>query len=111
MKHILFSAHVPLSFRLLASGPYKLLVAASTGDYPAITRLVNEEGISPSHEFQHGVTALHEACEGGHTEAVQMLVDLGADVNKQVSRVMGLGLSQLCSRFLQLILFYSFILE
>ena len=90
VKHILFSAHVYLPFRLLASGPYKLLVAASTGDYPAITRLVNEEGISPSHEFQHGVTALHEACEGGRTEAVQTLVDLGADVNKQVSRVMGL---------------------
>ena len=73
--------------RLLASGPYKLLVAASTGDYPAITRLVNEEGISPSHEFQQ---LCKRACEGGHTEAVQTLVDLGADVNKQVGRVMGL---------------------
>ena len=30
------------------------------------------------------------ACEGGHMETVQMLVDLGADVNKQVSRVVGL---------------------
>ena len=91
IKHILFSAHMPPHPpRLLASGPYKLLVAASTGDYPAITKLVNEEGISPSHEFQHGVTALHEACEGGHTEAVQTLVDLGAGINQQVSRVMGL---------------------
>ena len=46
---------------------------------------MEEEGISPSHEFQHGVTALHEACEGGHVEAMQVLVSLGADVNAQVS--------------------------
>ena len=49
-----------------------------------IRKMVNEEKISPSHEFQHGVTALHEACEGGHIEATQLLIDLGADVNKQV---------------------------
>ena len=68
---------MPLLPRLLVSGPHKLLVAASTGDYPAITRLVNEEGISPSHVFQQ---LCKRACEGGHTEAVQTLVDLGTDI-------------------------------
>ena len=59
-------------------------MAASEGDCDMIRKMVNEEKISPSHEFQHGVTALHEACEGGHIEATQLLIDLGADVNKQV---------------------------
>ena len=72
--------------RLLDSGPYQLLVAASTGDHSALAQLINEEGISPSHEFPRGITALHEACERGHVEATQLLVDLGADVNKQVSQ-------------------------
>lgn len=59
-------------------------MAASEGDSDMIHKVVAEEQISPSHEFQHGVTALHEACEGGHVEAAQCLIDLGADVNKQV---------------------------
>ena len=59
-------------------------MAASEGDSDVIRKMVKEEQISPSHEFQHGVTALHEACEGGHIEAAQLLIDLGADVNKQV---------------------------
>lgn len=61
-----------------------LLVAACTGDSDAIRTLVNEEGFSPSHEFQQGVTALHEACEGGHKDCVDILIELGAEVNKQV---------------------------
>lgn len=59
-------------------------MAASEGDNEMIFKLVKEEGISPSLEFQHGITALHEACEGGHVEATQLLIDLGADVSKQV---------------------------
>lgn len=69
---------------MLASGANQLLVAASEGDIEMICKLVEEEKISPSHEFQHGITALHEACEGGHVQASQLLLDLGADVNKQV---------------------------
>ena len=69
--------------RLLAFGPNRLLLAASNGDHTTIRQLV-EDGVSPSHEFPRGITALHEACEGGHEEAVKVLIDLGADVNKQV---------------------------
>ena len=69
---------------MLASGANRLLIAASEGNSEMIRKLVEEEKISASHEFQHGVTALHEACESGHVEATQLLIDLGADVNKQV---------------------------
>lgn len=62
-------------------------MAACTGDSNSIRRLVNESGFSPSHEFQQGVTALHEACEGGHMESVETLIELDADVNKQVQYV------------------------
>ena len=60
-------------------------MAACTGDSNMIRTLVNERGFPPSHEFQQGVTALHEACEGGHEQCVTVLIELGADVNKQVS--------------------------
>ena len=70
--------------RLLAVGVNRLLVAACTGDSNTLRTLINEEGLSPSHEFQQGVTALHEACEGGHEECVAVLINLGADINKQV---------------------------
>ena len=70
---------------MLAFGPSRLLVAASDGDHTSIRQLV-EGGVSPSHEFPHGITALHEACEGGHEEAVEVLIALGADVNKQVHK-------------------------
>ena len=70
--------------RLLAQGPTRLLVAATTGDHEAIERLVQGEGISAGHAFLHGRTALHEACQCGHMEAVKTLLRLGADVNAQV---------------------------
>ena len=76
-----------LPVRLLAVGADCLFVAACTGDSEAIRHLVTEEGVSPSHEFQQGVTALHEACEGGFEECVSILIELGAEVNKQVSYV------------------------
>ena len=73
--------------RLLASGANCLLVAACEGDTESILKLVEEEGISPSHEFSHGITPLHEACDGGHVEATKLLIELGADVNKQVFQI------------------------
>lgn len=75
-------------YRLLAVGPNKLLLAASIGDTQLIRQLISEEGVSPSHVFPHGVTALHEACESGQLEAVRIFIDSGADVNKQVAMCM-----------------------
>ena len=77
------SLYIPCD-RLLACGTDRLLVAASLGDEELIERLVQSEGVSPSHEFKHGLTALHESCDAGHLPATNLLVDLGADVNKQV---------------------------
>ena len=71
-------------FRLLAVGVNKLLVAASDGDYDAVMELVTEQGFSPSHDFHLGVTAIHEACNCRHVEVARLLIELGADVNKQV---------------------------
>ena len=72
-------------YRLLAVGINELLVAACVGDSDIIRSLVIEKEFSPSHQFQQGVTALHEACEGGHEHCVAVLIELGAEVNKQVS--------------------------
>ena len=70
---------------MLAVGPNKLLLAASIGDTQLIQQLITEEGISPSHVFPLGVTALHEASEAGQVEAVRLFIEHGADVNKQVT--------------------------
>ena len=69
---------------MLAVGPNKLLLAAEIGDSDEIKRLVSEEGFGPGHTFHLGWTALHESSESGHVEATKTLIDLGADVNKQV---------------------------
>lgn len=74
-----------VSCRMLAVGPNKLLLAASVGEHEEIRRLMEEEGLSPCHIFPRGVTALHEACEAGHVEVAKLLLDSGADVNKQVA--------------------------
>ena len=65
-------------------GVNQLLVAACNGDSSTLQNLIKNEGYSASHEFQEGVTALHEACEGGFEDCVSVLIALGADVNKQV---------------------------
>ena len=65
-------------------GANKLLLAAMVGDHHEIQRLVEEECMNPGHTYHLGVTALHEASEAGHLEACKILIQLGADVNKQV---------------------------
>lgn len=69
---------------MLAVGPNKLLLAAGVGDSQEIQRLIDEEGLSPSHIYPRGITALHEACEATQVEAAKLLIENGADVNKQV---------------------------
>ena len=80
--NIIMCAWCPL--RILAVGPNKLLLAASVGDHQEMQRLIEGEGLSPCHVYPRGITALHESCEAGHTEATKLLIDNGADVNKQV---------------------------
>ncbi len=75
---------VYIQCRMLASGANRLLIAASTGDDHEVNRLIVEEMIAASHEFKLGLTALHEACDAGHLSTVKLLLDLDANVNKQV---------------------------
>lgn len=70
---------------MLAVGPNKLLLAAGVGDCQEMQRLIDEEGLSPSHVYPRGMTALHEACEAMQVEAAKLLIENRADVNKQVN--------------------------
>ena len=77
--------YVCTSHRLLASGSNRLLVAASTDDTATISRLVREEGVTVDAEFFHnGYTALHRVSEEGYLQSAELLITLGADVNKRV---------------------------
>ena len=69
---------------MLAVGPNKLLVAVRAGDCQEMQRLIDEEGLTPSHVYPRGMTALHEACEATQVEAAKLLIENGAEVNKQV---------------------------
>ena len=83
-SHLLIhSSH--LFHRLLATGNNRLLVAVMEDDQTVISHLVLEEGVSVNTEFYHnGYTALHQACEEGYDDITQLLIELGADINKKV---------------------------
>jgi ankyrin repeat protein len=83
--HVIIVVVLNFIYRVLSSGANRLLMAASEGDNESVLKLVEEEGVSPSHELSHGITPLHEACEGGHVKTTELLIELGADVNKQVT--------------------------
>lgn len=54
-------------------------------DQTVISHLVLEEGVSVTTEYYHnGYTALHQACEEGYDDITQLLIELGADINKKV---------------------------
>ena len=74
-----------ITYRLLATGDNRLLVAAMINDTPTITSLITEEGVSVNAEFFHnGYTALHQGTQEGHVDSVVLLLELGADCNKKV---------------------------
>ena len=77
-----------LSHRLLAEGTNRLLVAVSSEDALLVKKLVSESSIDVNTDFCHnGYTVLHEACEGESEELVELLLKLGANVNKRVCRL------------------------
>ena len=45
-----------------------------------MSKLVNDRTVADSRRLQDGITALHSAAEGGHVDAVRLLLEKGADV-------------------------------
>lgn len=60
-----------------------ILSASQKNDADEVVRLLNEEGIPPSHSNVVGQTALHIAALWGSVEAMEALILAGADVNAQ----------------------------
>ena len=59
-----------------------LFEAAKQGDAGAV-RAALAEGALPDVRDEEGRTPLHRAAEGGHVEAIQLLLDAGADANAE----------------------------
>lgn len=61
---------------------WDLLLSAAQKNLPdKITNLIQSEGVDPSHANAVGQSALHIAALWGNTESVQVLIQLGANVN------------------------------
>ena len=66
----------------VGQGQVQLLLAAYSGDYKEIQRLVNEDDINlRNKDSSIGATALFVAVERGYLEAVQILLSAGVGVN------------------------------
>ena len=60
-------------------------MAVSSEDVSLVKKLISEKAIDVNTEFCHNsYTVLHEACEGESLELVELLLQLGANVNKRV---------------------------
>jgi ankyrin repeat protein/catechol 2,3-dioxygenase-like lactoylglutathione lyase family enzyme len=70
----------------LPSGETPLMVAARTGNVDAIKLLAAKGANIKAKETWQGETALNYAINENHPEAVQALIDLGADVNALAAR-------------------------
>ena len=55
-----------------------LFFAAIAGEREATAWLL-AAGVDPNRTIHHGMTALHEACLGGHLQIVKLLVEAGGD--------------------------------
>jgi len=68
-----------------AKTTYPLQAAARAGDIEKVKSLL-AAGANVNEEAPQGWTALHRACENGHTEVARLLIERGADVNAMVDR-------------------------
>lgn len=60
-----------------------ILSASQKNNADAVLRLLNEEGVPPSHSNVVGQTALHIAALWGSVETTEVLINAGANVNAQ----------------------------
>lgn len=66
---------------------YAIFLAAEKNDVKTLKRLIEEEGIDPNiQDYDRKATPLHWASNKGHVEAIEYLIDQGADVNMQNKR-------------------------
>jgi ankyrin repeat protein len=63
------------------TGSTEAHVAAMHNDVTELRRLLHEQMHLAESRDTNGWTALHEAARGGHAEAIQVLLDAGADIN------------------------------
>ena len=63
------------------NGNTELMVAAATGDEPAVLQLLKKPGVSVNTANQYGSTALMGASAGGYTNIINLLMNRGANVN------------------------------
>jgi len=59
----------------------RLLTACQKNQPHVVRRLIEQEGVDPSHANRVGQSALHVASLWGHVEAVEILLELGANVH------------------------------
>lgn len=59
----------------------KLFKAVENRDYPAVDAILLREKESPQWKDDKGVSALMVACQYGHTQVIEQLLDAGADIN------------------------------
>ncbi|KAL3811034.1 hypothetical protein ACHAXA_003197 [Cyclostephanos tholiformis] len=60
-----------------------ILSATQRNNVEEVLRLINDEGVSPSHGNFVGQTALHIAALWGNVETMEVLIEAGANVNAQ----------------------------
>ena len=75
--------HLSEKITILSNNERKLLVAAAEGDLGILIDILCFIGMSPNTALVAGITSLMIAASCGHIELVDVLIQVGADVNKR----------------------------
>lgn len=63
------------------STDYTIFTAAEKNDVKTLKKVLDAGMDANTRDYDRGATALHLACNKGHVEAIELLIDYGADVN------------------------------
>jgi hypothetical protein len=81
MPGVFFSIPQPAHLPAEAKAEDKAHRAASNGDVQALGEEISEKREVVNNRDENGWQPIHEAAAGGHKQAVELLVNNGADVN------------------------------